>query len=118
MKSSSKSCLAKVLSQPGNKRCADCCARSPSWISTAYGVIVCIRCSGKQTHLIIYFSISSILPTYSLSAFTFFIGVHRGLGVCNTFVRSLDLDGLESKYADIYMNIGRDIIIVCSDCNF
>lgn len=49
---------------------------------------------------------------------TFYIGVHRGLGVCNTFVRSLDLDGLEAKYADIYVNIGMDEIIVCSYCVF
>ena len=46
---------------------------------------------------------------------TFYIGVHRGLGVCNTFVRSLDLDGLEAKYADIYINIGRDVNITCFD---
>ena len=46
---------------------------------------------------------------------TYYIGVHRGLGVCNTFVRSLDLDGLEAKYADIYINIGRDVNITCFD---
>lgn len=28
--------------------------------------------------------------------------------MCNTFVRSLDLDGLEAKYADIYINIDND----------
>ena len=47
---------------------------------------MCIRCAGKTVS---------------------HPGIHRELGVRNTFVRSADLDGMEKKYVEIYEKIGR-----------
>lgn len=47
---------------------------------------MCIRCAGR--------TVSEL-------------GIHRELGVRNTFVRSADLDGMEKKYVDIYEKIGK-----------
>ncbi len=39
--------VGQILKREGNKRCADCNCRGPSWASTGYGVLVCIRCAGE-----------------------------------------------------------------------
>lgn len=41
------SVFGALLKKPENARCADCESLVPRWASTTFGVIVCIRCSGK-----------------------------------------------------------------------
>ncbi|GAA5837838.1 hypothetical protein JCM11251_004673 [Rhodosporidiobolus azoricus] len=56
--------LKEMLKRPENKLCADCKRNDPRWASTNLGCFMCIRCSG----------------------------IHRGMGVHITRIRSVDLD--------------------------
>ncbi|KAK4054237.1 ARF GAP with effector function(s) [Microbotryomycetes sp. JL201] len=53
-----------MLKRPENKVCADCKRNDPRWASTNLGCFMCIRCSG----------------------------IHRGMGVHITRIKSVDLD--------------------------
>ncbi|GAA5903560.1 stromal membrane-associated family protein [Sporobolomyces salmoneus] len=56
--------LKGMLRRPENKLCADCKRNDPRWASTNLGCFMCIRCSG----------------------------IHRGMGVHITRIKSVDLD--------------------------
>eukprot|EP01084_Bolivina_argentea_P111852 199508_1 len=61
--------LVKMMKEGTNKHCADCNAYPATWASTNLGVFLCLRCSG----------------------------IHRGLGVHISFVKSASLDDWNLK---------------------
>ncbi|KAI1329719.1 ADP-ribosylation factor GTPase-activating protein GCS1 [Xylariaceae sp. FL0255] len=66
-----RSKLLAIQKTNGNNNCCDCNAPSPQWASPKFGVFICLSCAG----------------------------VHRGLGVHISFVRSVTMDAF--KQAEI-----------------
>jgi hypothetical protein len=73
--------FAQLLNTPANAECADCCSRSPTWVSLDFGVFVCMRCSG----------------------------VHRQLGPHISRVRSVKLDGWTKDNIEIMAKVGNRV---------
>ncbi|MCJ1353979.1 MAG: Zn finger-containing GTPase- Activating Protein for ARF [Icmadophila ericetorum] len=59
--------LLSVQKAPGNSTCVDCSAPSPQWASPKFGIFICLSCAG----------------------------IHRGLGVHISFVRSIAMDSFK-----------------------
>ncbi|KAL3599634.1 hypothetical protein D5086_007552 [Populus alba] len=70
--------LEQLLSQSGNKICADCGSPDPKWVSISFGVFICIKCSG----------------------------VHRSLGVHLTKVLSIKLDEWTDEQVNTLIDLG------------
>lgn len=71
--------LEDVLKAPGNDICADCAVQFPKWASINLGVFICQNCSG----------------------------LHRGLGVHISKVRSTSLDNWSSEQIHYMASIGN-----------
>lgn len=72
--------FAKVLSLPGNNRCADCGNPETGWVSINLGILICIECSGA----------------------------HRSLGVHYSKIRSLKMDDIDESQWQILLKLGND----------
>ncbi|KAK7749009.1 ADP-ribosylation factor GTPase-activating protein gcs1 [Cytospora paraplurivora] len=59
--------LVAIQKEAGNSLCCDCNAPSPQWASPKFGIFICLSCAG----------------------------VHRGLGVHISFVRSISMDAFK-----------------------
>ncbi|KAL0910996.1 hypothetical protein M5K25_019096 [Dendrobium thyrsiflorum] len=75
--------LEKLLSQPGNRVCADCGSPSPKWVSLSFGVFICIKCSG----------------------------IHRSLGVHISKVLSVNLDEWTDDQVDSVIDAGGNAAV-------
>ncbi|KAL2024024.1 hypothetical protein VTK56DRAFT_259 [Thermocarpiscus australiensis] len=62
-----RSKLVAIQQEAGNNICCDCNAPSPQWASPKFGIFICLSCAG----------------------------VHRGLGVHISFVRSISMDAFK-----------------------
>ncbi|KAJ9227245.1 hypothetical protein DTO027B5_749 [Paecilomyces variotii] len=63
-----RSKLIQISKTNGNDRCCDCGAPSPQWASPKFGTFICLNCAG----------------------------IHRGLGVHISFVRSVTMDAFKN----------------------
>ncbi|XP_044461455.1 probable ADP-ribosylation factor GTPase-activating protein AGD11 [Mangifera indica] len=72
-----------LLSQSGNKVCADCGSPDPKWVSLNLGVFICIKCSG----------------------------IHRSLGVHISKVISVKLDGWTDEQVDALAELGGNAVV-------
>ncbi|KAG6447369.1 arfGAP with SH3 domain, ANK repeat and PH domain-containing protein [Manduca sexta] len=75
-----RSIIRAVRTMPGNQVCCDCgSTNDPTWLSTNFGIIVCIECSGS----------------------------HRELGVHISRIQSLTLDRLSTSQLLLARNMGN-----------
>ena len=69
--------IPEILSLPGNSTCCDCGIEKPKWASLNNGVFLCLKCAG----------------------------IHRGLGVDISTIRSLQIDSWTDKQI-LYLSQG------------
>ena len=72
--------IPEILSLPGNSTCCDCGIEKPKWASLNNGVFLCLKCAG----------------------------IHRGLGVDISTIRSLQIDSWTDKQILYLTNGGNN----------
>ncbi|CAN8102390.1 unnamed protein product [Discula destructiva] len=75
-----RSKLLAIQKEFGNSLCCDCNAPSPQWASPKFGIFICLSCAG----------------------------VHRGLGVHISFVRSISMDAFKQTEIERMRHGGND----------
>ncbi|CAL0333588.1 unnamed protein product [Lupinus luteus] len=75
--------LTILMHQDGNNFCADCGTPEPRWVSSSFGVFICIKCSG----------------------------IHRSLGAHISKVLSLKLDEWTDEQVDALAKLGGNRIL-------
>ena len=73
----------------GNRKCIDCNAACPDWLSLQFGVLICLECAGR----------------------------HRGMGVHITLVRSLKLDTITEDQLQYLVLGGNDMFTAFCEAN-
>ncbi|CAH0690856.1 unnamed protein product [Chilo suppressalis] len=74
-----RSIIRAVRTLPGNQVCADCgSSNDPTWLSTNFGVIVCIECSGSHRELGVHISRIQSLTLDRLSTSQLLLARHMG----------------------------------------
>ena len=67
--------LADFAKKEGNRYCADCGAKQPTWCSTNIGVLICIRCSGIHRSIGVHVCVNTLKTNFSF--FFLFDSAHR-----------------------------------------
>ncbi|XP_022834534.1 arfGAP with SH3 domain, ANK repeat and PH domain-containing protein isoform X3 [Spodoptera litura] len=84
-----RSIIRAVRAMPGNQVCADCgSTNDPTWLSTNFGVIVCIECSGSHRELGVHISRIQSLTLDRLSTSQLLLARHMGNQMFNEIMEN------------------------------
>lgn len=84
-----RSIIRAVRAMPGNQVCADCgSTNDPTWLSTNFGIIVCIECSGSHRELGVHISRIQSLTLDRLSTSQLLLARHMGNQMFNEVMES------------------------------
>ncbi|XP_068626942.1 arfGAP with SH3 domain, ANK repeat and PH domain-containing protein [Battus philenor] len=81
--------IRAVRALPGNHVCADCgSSNDPTWLSTNFGIIVCIECSGSHRELGVHISRIQSLTLDRLSTSQLLLARHMGNQLFNEIMEN------------------------------
>ncbi|XP_053615745.1 arfGAP with SH3 domain, ANK repeat and PH domain-containing protein isoform X1 [Plodia interpunctella] len=84
-----RSIIRAVRAMPGNQVCADCgSTNDPTWLSTNFGIIVCIECSGSHRELGVHISRIQSLTLDRLSTSQLLVARHMGNHMFNEIMEN------------------------------